>query len=171
MDAAEFFDDDDVQELGEGLSAMPSSTISSCPSCIFVFRSRSAWIMPSPDESPDACRSANQFWSAAATGRNACPSAVPFLPLARQAIEAPSTSSSGRWEIAYADLSRERPGQLGQLTGESELSGTEPLVLRRLEALVFEVLDRERVAALQHLDAGAALLGDRLPVLAGADAQ
>jgi len=58
-----------------------------------------------------------------------------------------------------------------QQIGKSRLPGAQPLVLRRLRAFVFKVLDRERVAALQHLDAGAALLGDRLPVLAGTDAQ
>jgi hypothetical protein len=50
-------------------------------------------------------------------------------------------------------------------------SGPDPLLYRRLGALVLEVLDRERVIALQHLHTGAALLGYRLPVLAGTDAQ
>lgn len=57
------------------------------------------------------------------------------------------------------------------LTDESELPGTKPLLLCRLRALVLEILDRERVAALEHLDAGAAVLGDRLSVLARADPQ
>jgi hypothetical protein len=56
-------------------------------------------------------------------------------------------------------------------TRESQLPGAQPLLLRRLGAFVLEVLDRERVAALQNLDACAALLGDRLPVFAGTDAQ
>jgi hypothetical protein len=53
--------------------------------------------------------------------------------------------------------------------GRSEGRGADALLRRRLGALVLEVFDRERVVALQHLDAGAALLGDRPQVLAGAD--
>jgi hypothetical protein len=51
------------------------------------------------------------------------------------------------------------------------LPGTEALLLGGLRPLIFEILDRERVAGLQHLDAGAALLRDRLSVLGGADTQ
>ena len=54
---------------------------------------------------------------------------------------------------------------------KSELPGTKPLLLGGLRALVFEILDRERVAALEHLHARAALLGDRLSILARTDAQ
>jgi hypothetical protein len=39
-----------------------------------------------------------------------------------------------------------------QHIGKSRLPGAQPLVLRRLRAFVFKVLDRERVAALQHLE-------------------
>ena len=47
----------------------------------------------------------------------------------------------------------------------------ESFLLCGFGSFVFEVLDYERVVALQHVDAGAALLGDRLSVLARADAQ
>jgi hypothetical protein len=50
--------------------------------------------------------------------------------------------------------------------GESALSGMETFLLCGFGSFVPEVLDHERVVALQHLDAGAALLGDRLSVLA-----
>ena len=67
--------------------------------------------------------------------------------------------------MASSDIASRDP-ELTTPTGKRELAGTEPLLLRRLGPFVFEVLDRERVVALQHLDAGAAVLGDRLPVLA-----
>ena len=67
-------------------------------------------------------------------------------------------------------MALKRP-ELTRLAGESELLRTEPLFLGGLRALVFEVLDRERVAALPASDAGAALPGDHLSVLASTDAQ
>jgi len=65
---------------------------------------------------------------------------------------------SGNWESTTV------------IGGERDLPRTQPFLFCRLRTLVFEVVDRKCVAALEHLDAGAAVLGDGLPVLTGADA-
>jgi hypothetical protein len=67
--------------------------------------------------------------------------------------------SGANWSIAS------RSSELVALICERKLSRMEPLGLCQLWTFVFEVLDRERVAAFQHLDARAALLCDRLSVL------
>src|SRR5260370_28480641 len=81
-------------------------------------------------------------------------------------------SPAGRRLTLGAGLKhRSRDPQLATSTGEGNLPEPDPLVGCWLRPLILEILDREGVVALQHVDAGPALLGDGLPILPGTDAQ
>jgi hypothetical protein len=73
-------------------------------------------------------------------------------------------------EVARARGLRHRSPDLAPAV-RGKPPGPDPLLRCWPRALVLQILERKRVAALEHLNARAALLGDRLAIFAGADAQ